>query len=114
MAIKIRKTKWWRRFNAADKQAKLEMLRKRCDCGVMGKTELYFYRRKKKHISDGPCEVCGGRANYKHHITPLISGGLNTNINMLNICENCHVEIHTWMVPSTPEYIYHKWIQNLG
>lgn len=65
----------------------------------------YKNQRKKKNRPDGPCFVCSGKANYKHHIIPLCCGGTNNYKNLINICHNCHCKIHAWMIPTIPTEI---------
>lgn len=100
-----RKTKWRRKFELADKQERLRMLVERTHRGSAGKNPTYLQRRKKKHKPTGKCEVCGSVANCRHHITPLINGGTNQPDNLINICNICHCQVHTWMDVPTPEYI---------
>lgn len=33
----------------------------------------------------------------RHHIIPLSNGGVNHRINVLTICNSCHVKIHPWL-----------------
>lgn len=47
---------------------------------------------------DPQCGVCGNMPwREKHHIIPLYLGGINENINLIAICQDCHDEIHPWM-----------------
>ena len=101
----LKKTKWWRKFDAKDERGKLAMLQERTHREYMGKNFYYLKRRVKKHKITGPCGVCGEKAYCQHHIIPIINGGLNILINRINICHNCHCKIHGWMIPVTPEEI---------
>jgi 5-methylcytosine-specific restriction endonuclease McrA len=67
--------------------------------------DTYLRNRSKKFKPTGNCEVCGEKAYCQHHITPLYNGGTNQFMNRINICRNCHVEVHTWMIPDTPKEI---------
>lgn len=59
----------------------------------------YAKRRQKKHCSKKQCFVCNiNVARYQHHIILLINGGFDFMLNRIPICDECHLEIHPWMI----------------
>lgn len=58
------------------------------------------YNRNKFHLLNLPNEKCGTcpkKATVRHHIIPLTVGGINSPLNLIMICDDCHAEIHPWM-----------------
>lgn len=100
-----KKTAWHRKFEMSCEGIKIRMLIERSQRKRTNNRELYKHNRSKKHKVDGPCAVCGDIAKCKHHITPLDCGGSNRRENLINICHKCHILIHPWMIPETPDYI---------
>ena len=72
-------------------------------CGKTSKK--YWQRRKTKRVANGRCFVCGGDADYYHHIFSLQFNGRDKSWNRIQICHNCHCEIHEWMIPEEPDFI---------
>lgn len=72
-------------------------------------TIIYFKRTKslkryRKHFNENyknmfnfKCFACGDPCQHRHHIIPLINGGINSRLNRIPLCRNCHVSIHPWM-----------------
>ena len=72
-------------------------------------SKIYFkrknsLRRFRKHFDENyqnmfklPCFVCGSRCEHRHHIIPLINGGINSSKNRIPLCRNCHIKVHPWM-----------------
>jgi hypothetical protein len=50
------------------------------------------------NIPDEQCATCERKARVRHHIIPLGRGGTNSPLNLILICDHCHVLIHPWMV----------------
>ena len=56
----------------------------------------------KKLLKDktGICEICGKKTNTeKHHIKTKGSGGDDVSDNLIEVCRNCHIRIHTGEIP---------------
>lgn len=61
------------------------------------------YRNKRAAFSvmgpglqeDQLCFVCNQSATVRHHITPLILGGNNKFNNIVPLCHDCHVHVHS-------------------
>lgn len=81
-------------------------------CSDSCKQKSYRFRQKpldatisvrglRKVFKDLPCEICGwdkaGRD--RHHITTVSEGGKDTVENLINVCPNCHREIHAGLIP---------------
>lgn len=46
----------------------------------------------------GPCFACGLTKNrIWHHVIQLQNGGYNARRNLVEICNQCHAEIHPWL-----------------
>jgi len=70
---------------------------------------VYFHRKKslkrlRKHFNKNyknmfnlTCFVCGEKCQHRHHIIPLVNGGINSKLNRVPLCRNCHISIHPWM-----------------
>jgi len=61
-----------------------------------------YKKRRKKHffVDKKRCFVCWHNwASCPHHIILLKNGGYNNGLNRIPICESCHCEIHSWIVP---------------
>jgi len=67
----------------------------------------YRQRRVKKHFLNrgDMCVVCKQPAEVLHHVILIMNGGPNKRENIVELCHNCHYEIHPWMVPPTPTEI---------
>src|SRR5262249_31776261 len=48
-----------------------------------------------------PCFICQNQSHHRHHLIPLVNGGINCKINRLPLCRDCHPKIHPWLT-STP------------
>lgn len=59
------------------------------------------YVRRSWKFLDAEILECGAcvsaKADVKHHIVPIAFGGINSDINLLKICDGCHRLIHPWM-----------------
>jgi hypothetical protein len=63
-----------------------------------------FNKKKRKLLKFGntpKCAVCPNKAMVRHHVIPLNVGGINSPVNLILLCDDCHEEIHPWM--RTPE-----------
>lgn len=58
----------------------------------MGRTSNYL-------IAHPRCEMCGSRAEVVHHKLPKSLGGTNATTNLMSLCFDCHLKVH-----STGEY----------
>lgn len=68
------------------------------------KIQSIYARRKKFNLNyeflkyfRNPCFSCGGKTLHRHHIVPLMNGGMNTHENIIGLCEWCHKEVHPHM-----------------
>lgn len=58
------------------------------------------YNRNKNQILNIPhekCASCESHSRVRHHIIPLCVGGINSPLNLILICGDCHEKIHPWM-----------------
>jgi HNH endonuclease len=63
-----------------------------------------FEKRKKfMRIWYRDCKVCGNPSVHRHHIIQVQNGGMNEEVNIMPLCENCHASIHTWMEVKVPD-----------
>lgn len=46
-------------------------------------------------VQSEKCLLCGAPAEHKHHIVPKSKGGSDTPENLIGLCKNCHIKIHT-------------------
>lgn len=70
----------------------------------------YFHRTKslrrlRKHFNKNyksmftlDCFVCSRKSQHRHHLIQLQYGGINSKLNRIPLCRNCHVKIHPWMI----------------
>ena len=62
------------------------------------------------------CSICKNKAYHKHHIISKSKGGSNDKWNLVEVCANCHMEIHLgniilegkFMTTNGLELIWHK------
>ena len=54
-------------------------------------------KRDKFRYLDKYCRVCNNAPVIRHHIIMLSNGGKNNMQNVIEICKNCHKQIHPWM-----------------
>ena len=57
-------------------------------------------KHKNKNISkklNNPCFVCFEDSECRHHIISIKNGGTNGKRNIVQLCNNCHSEIHPWL-----------------
>lgn len=63
--------------------------------------EAFWFQRKKALERDKyACRHCGVTAKkglHVHHIVPRSQGGSNYVDNLMTLCKECHIEIHTEM-----------------
>lgn len=58
----------------------------------------YWERRKNSYEPRGICRICNVRsANVRHHIIMLKNGGADLGWNRINVCYQCHQNIHPFM-----------------
>jgi hypothetical protein len=63
------------------------------------KSHPYRVKRERKFATKQKCFVCKiSKAFYFHHIILLKNNGFNSGINRIPICEDCHKEVHSWLV----------------
>lgn len=80
-----------------NKRERLRRLRKFADC-KWPNIIPYSSRRVKKYLAEDHCKVCEVRkADVKHHIIQIQFGGPDVWWNRIDICNQCHDEIHPWL-----------------
>lgn len=56
-----------------------------------------FKNKQKRYLREHPiCVRCGRKASEVHHITPIIFGGTNDDVNLASLCSSCHKEWDIW------------------
>lgn len=63
----------------------------------------HFQKRKQKgrFTLQGWCWVCERESpDHRHHIVPLKHGGRNIRKNVVNLCRNCHGDVHVKELPA--------------
>ncbi len=71
-------------------------------------THIPYHVRRKKILGlrlRKACYACGNRAQLFHHVILIKNGGENKIGNMVELCKDCHSEIHIWLEPNTPKFI---------
>jgi hypothetical protein len=43
------------------------------------------------------CWACGGEPNVLHHVIMVKNGGPNVKENIIELCNQCHEEVHPWI-----------------
>ena len=66
----------------------------------LAKLRKQFEKSKYKlmKLKDHVCYVCESTPNHRHHIIPLGRGGRNEVRNLVALCEDCHTDLHPWMI----------------